>query len=164
MAKKHITQGDEQNTSCTENNTRLYNGFPAGELWNCLLQLCDSGCKLGKMENSDFHIWNDGKLIRIETDKIAYLEAARCYCEINMADGKKFVPSLPLSEVAAYLPQSRFVRVHRSFVVNRKMLNEINGNIIILPDKKQLPIGREYRKALMNSLTIINTKNKKYFP
>ncbi|MDR1671866.1 MAG: LytTR family transcriptional regulator [Bacteroidales bacterium] len=124
----------------------------------------ESGYTPAPVENSDFYVWNSGKLIRIETDKITYIEADRCYCEINMADGKKFVLSLPLSEVAAHLPESRFVRVHRSYVVNRKMIHEINGNTIVLPDKKQLPIGREYRKTLMNSLTIINTQNKKYFP
>jgi DNA-binding LytR/AlgR family response regulator len=147
-----------------ENNEQSHGGLPAGELLNFLLQLCGGRYKLVKTENSDLHIWDNGKLIRIETDKIAYLEAARCYCEINMTDGRKFVPTLPLSEVAAHLPESHFVRVHRSFVVNRDLLNEICGNMIILPNKKQLSIGREYRKTLLNSLTIINTKNKKYFP
>jgi DNA-binding LytR/AlgR family response regulator len=148
----------------TAENDAQFIGLPAGELLNYLLSLCGSDYKLVKIEKSDFHIWNDGKLIRIETDSIAYLEAARCYCDIYMIDGRKFVPSLPLSEVMPYLPEDRFIRVHRSYVINRKMINEIVGNTIILPDKKQLPIGREYRKTLMNSLTIINTKNKKYFP
>ncbi|MDR0427674.1 MAG: LytTR family transcriptional regulator [Dysgonamonadaceae bacterium] len=142
-----------------ENNERSH-----GELLNFLLQLRDSSCKSVNTENKTLYIWDNGKLIRIETDKIAYLEAARCYCEINMTDSRKFVPTLPLSKVAAYLPESHFARVHRSFVVNRDLLNEICGNMIILPNKKQLPIGREYRKTLLNSLTIINTKNKKYFP
>jgi DNA-binding LytR/AlgR family response regulator len=135
-----------------------------GDFLNFLLALGDGGYKLVKEEITDFHLWYDGKLIRIETDKIAYIEAARCYCEINMVDNKKYVPSLPLSEVEAYLPARCFVRVHRSFVISRSMLSEINGNTIILPDKKQLPIGREYRKALLNSLTIINTRSKKYLP
>lgn len=112
----------------------------------------------------DFYVWNNGKLIMVEVDKIMYLEACRCYCEIHIADGKKLVPSLPLSKVAEFLPEDRFIRVHRSFVVNRKALKEIYGNIINLPNGEQLPIGREYRKALLSGVHVINTQNKKYFP
>jgi DNA-binding LytR/AlgR family response regulator len=160
----------------TSARTVLRIELPADEIINCLLQaaankqteVCivdtreNSGLSTS-IENRNLYVWNDGKLTRVEMDKIAYIEAARCYCEINMTDGKKFVPSLPLSEVAAHLPESCFIRVHRSFVVNRKIIGEIRNNMIILPDKKQLPIGRKYRKILLNSLTIINTQNKKYF-
>jgi DNA-binding LytR/AlgR family response regulator len=120
--------------------------------------------KILKAEPSDLYIWDNGKLVMLEIDKITYLEACRCYCEIHMMDGKTLVPSMPLSKVAGFLPADRFIRVHRTFVVNRKSLKEIYGNTIHLPNGKQLPIGREYRKALLQSLTIINTQNKKYFP
>jgi DNA-binding LytR/AlgR family response regulator len=164
MAKKQIPERKKYDGNCNaENNPLPSNDLPTSELLKCLLQLFSGDYKLVKKECRDIHLWDSGKLIMIEAEKIAYIEAARCYCEINMMDGKKYVPSLPLSKVAAYLPQSSFVRVHRSFLANRKMLKEIDGNRIILPDKTELPIGREYRKALMNSLTIINTQNKKYF-
>jgi DNA-binding LytR/AlgR family response regulator len=124
----------------------------------------ESKSQLVERENKNFYLWDSGKLILVESDRIVYLEACRCYCEIHMADGKLHVPSLSLSKVAEYLSRDHFIRVHRTFVVNRKMLKEICGNMIFLPDGKQLPIGREYRKRLMQSLNIINTRNKKYFP
>jgi DNA-binding LytR/AlgR family response regulator len=71
---------------------------------------------------------------------------------------------MPLNEVEKHLSDDRFIRIHRSFSVNRRYLKEISGNIVLLPDGKRLPVGREHRKILMNNLNIINTQNKKYFP
>jgi hypothetical protein len=117
-----------------------------------------------KVMNEDFFLWDNNKLVRVDTKKILYVEADRCYCEIHLADGRKFVPSLSMGEVARHLSTDSFVRIHRSFIVNRKMMEEINGNRIFLQNGKELPIGRHFRKALLQSLNIINTQNKKYFP
>jgi DNA-binding LytR/AlgR family response regulator len=111
-----------------------------------------------------FYLWNNSRLFRVETESILYVKADRCYCEIHLTDGRKFVLSLPMSGVAALLPADRFICVHRSFVVNRKMIAVIEGNRIFLPDGEELPLGRQHHKSLMQSLKIINTQNKKYCP
>jgi DNA-binding LytR/AlgR family response regulator len=155
----------------------LYTGLRADEVISTLLRLSEEKHVAFRPEEyseytrepdgggyRNFFLWNNSKLVMVETDKVAYLEACRCYCEIHMSDGRLYVPSLSLSKVAESLPDDCFIRVHRSFMVNRRMMTEIYGNTICMSDGKQLPIGREFRKSLMQSLVIINTQNKKYAP
>jgi DNA-binding LytR/AlgR family response regulator len=143
------------------NNLLLINSEKKG--FAQLTTMNESGYRLVTVEENELYIWDNGKIKRIMIDEIVYLEACRCYCEIIMANDKKIVPSMSLHEVETFLPEDRFIRIHRTFTINRRYLKEISGNMVMMSDGKQLPIGRSYRKLFMNSLNIINTQNKKYF-
>ncbi|MDR2626469.1 MAG: LytTR family transcriptional regulator [Dysgonamonadaceae bacterium] len=161
---------------CRQQVMRIH-AIDKDEIINRLLQICtgegisvqltttrECGYKLSPIDNEDLYVWDNGKLVQIRMNEIVYLEASRCYCEIHTANGERTVTSMPLNEVEKHLPDDRFIRIHRSFTVNRRYVKEISGNLVLLPDGKKLSVGREHRKTLMDSLNIINTQNKKYFP
>jgi hypothetical protein len=125
----------------------------------------DCGFKLLPAKDCCFHVYENNHIRMIRFDEIVYLKADRCYCEIHKKDGKMIVMSKPMAEAEHHLPESRFIRIHKSYMLNREYLCDILYGKIILPDgKTELPIGRDYRKGVFRSLNIINSRNRKFFP
>lgn len=59
---------------------------------------------------------------------VLYLEAARNYCDIYLANGAMMNVTVPMNEVHEYFDPLLFKRVHRSFVVNLEHVNTYIGN------------------------------------
>lgn len=85
---------------------------------------------------------------------ICYLEAAGSYCNIYMSDNKMLTVSQPLGEICEFLCPNTFIRVHRSYVINRNYVDKYAGNIFIIHDKS-IPIGRAYRKEALSNFNIV---------
>jgi len=50
------------------------------------------------------------------------------------------------------LPQDRFIRIHRSFIVNVDKIHSVMGNMVEISEKgapKFIPVGKNYRDQLM---------------
>lgn len=59
---------------------------------------------------------------------VLYLEAARNYCDIYLANGAMMNVTVPMNEVHEYFDPLLSKRVHRSFVVNLEHVNTYIGN------------------------------------
>jgi DNA-binding LytR/AlgR family response regulator len=77
---------------------------------------------------------------------VLYLEAMKDYTRIVTRHAPYLVLNT-LSGMMAQLPAERFVRVHRSFIVNRDRIDAVQGTKLILGNH-QLPVGKIYRQAL----------------
>ena len=84
---------------------------------------------------------------KINYSDILYLEAMRDYVAIHTESGEKILTLNTLQNIAAMLPDSLFVRVHRSFIVHlgKVQVMERNG---ILFGKARIPVSSHYRKDL----------------
>jgi DNA-binding LytR/AlgR family response regulator len=84
---------------------------------------------------------------------ILWVEAFGDYVKINTAE-KVFTVYSTMKAVEEKLPAQTFLRVHRSFIVNTKKIDNIDqANLQI--DKKIIPIGNSYREPLMKSLNML---------
>jgi DNA-binding LytR/AlgR family response regulator len=84
---------------------------------------------------------------------ILWVEAFGDYVKIN-TEKKVFTVYSTMKAVEEKLPAQTFIRVHRSFIVNTKKIDNIDqGNLQI--DKKIIPIGNSYREPLMKSLNML---------
>ncbi|HWZ16077.1 MAG TPA: LytTR family DNA-binding domain-containing protein [Mucilaginibacter sp.] len=108
-----------------------------------------------------FYIKGDikGKMIRVITADIMYIEGALNYVIIHMADGKHEITYLTMGELQNQL-SGHFLRVHRSFIVNSDKIKTVGGNSIVLDDKTVLSIGTVYKNDVFDSLNrrLIKTK------
>jgi DNA-binding LytR/AlgR family response regulator len=103
-------------------------------------------------ENPDYiFIKQDSKLVRVNHDQIDYIRAERDFCSIYIGE-KRMLASLHMKLLEDLLPGT-FLRVHRSFIVNLKKVQAIKGNTIEL-GKEEVPIGANYRDALMIKLKL----------
>jgi DNA-binding LytR/AlgR family response regulator len=61
-----------------------------------------------------------------------------------------------LSSFEEQLPADSFIRIHKSFILNKKFIHYIEGNIIHLKNGKELPVGKNYRQLLLNGSLLIS--------
>lgn len=89
----------------------------------------------------------DGASVQvIPIDQIDYLEAQDDYVAIHVG-AKSWLKTRPLSEIEAELPPGRFVRIHRSFILNLDRLTRVElvareSRVAILKNGKELPVSR----------------------
>jgi two-component system LytT family response regulator len=90
-----------------------------------------------------------GELQRLNFEEIDYIEAMKNY--IAFASGtKKTLVYASMKEIEDHLPKSRFIRVHKSFIIPVKKITGIKGNTILLKDvTAEILIGDSYKAELM---------------
>lgn len=83
----------------------------------------------------------------IDTDAITYIEGLRDYIKIHTDDGEEPVMTLmSLKAMEDVLPETNFVRIHRSFIVNVNKIKLIERNRIVF-GKDRLPISDQYKES-----------------
>lgn len=102
-------------------------------------------------DNSKIFIKDDSKYYQIALDAILFIEGYGNYVKIHMKD-KMIVSHQTLTSFTNTLPESQFIRVHRSFIVSKDKIESIEGNRIRI-QKHEIPIGKMY-KLNINKLII----------
>lgn len=102
-----------------------------------------------------------GKVQQIYFAEILYIEGLKNYVIIYTASGGKFVTYLTMSEIASALPQNKFVRIHKSFIVNIDKIVSIDGNTINLVEQNQLPLGTSYKEHFMSVISGLIVKSQR---
>ncbi len=98
-------------------------------------------------QESEFIIIKQGyDKFKIPVRDIVYLEAMRDYTRITTAT-KQYLVLTTLNGILNKLPGDIFVRIHRSYVVNRKKVDAIQKNKITI-QSQVLPVGKLYKYAL----------------
>ncbi|WP_109301055.1 LytTR family DNA-binding domain-containing protein [Aquimarina sp. AU474] len=98
-------------------------------------------------------IKSDKKILKLNFDDIFYVEAYGNYIKIY-TDNMVLTPQT-LSDFLSKIPDS-FLRIHKSFVINFDHLKLIDGNQIILQNETKLPIGKSYRKDVLDKISNFN--------
>ena len=93
------------------------------------------------------------KWVKINVHNIRYAKADDSYTEIFTTD-EKFLISQSLKKVEIKLDPSDFRRTHRSYLVNLSMIEGIDEDSLIIGEDF-IPIGKTYRKEVLDSLTFL---------
>lgn len=108
----------------------------------------------GAVSSDDFVFFKaDYKIIKVEVSDIVYVEGMSEYLKIYVVGEQ--VPKVVLmsfSKLLEKLPATRFVRVHRSYVINLAKVSEVSSGMVLMSTGKRIPIGDSYRSTLMNML------------
>ncbi len=100
------------------------------------------------------------KLVQIELKKILYVEGLKDYVKIYVESEPHPILSLmSLKSLEEKLPSSRFVRVHRSFIVQLSQIKVIERNRIIF-GKQYIPISDSYKNTFFEYLNQRQPNNK----
>lgn len=102
-----------------------------------------------------FFVRIGNNLKRIDVNAIQYVEVEEKYCSIY-ADNRQFHVKIALKDFLKKLPETKFIRVHRSFVVNVDFISTIklNENMIFLGEHK-IPFSRTYKDQLFSGINLI---------
>ena len=102
--------------------------------------------KFGKTINK-----NSKKLVKVNFDDIIYIEGLKDYVIIRLLLGR-VITLQTMKSLEDRLPQQRFRRIHRSYIVALEKILAIEGNMVEVMEKdrpKLLPIGKNYRDDLL---------------
>lgn len=102
-----------------------------------------------KMKKSFLEIMSNRKITKIPYNDIIYIESLSDYIKVNTINGQ-IVSKEKISNLANRLPDI-FLRIHRSFIINKERIRNFSYDEILVDDV-QLTIGRSYRKAVKESL------------
>jgi DNA-binding LytR/AlgR family response regulator len=106
------------------------------------------------MEDRIF-IRENGQLVKIRFTEILFAEADRSYCKLYTQE-KIHVLSVPLRTLESQLPEDKFVRTHRSFVINLEKIDAISENYeFVTVNAKQIPISRRMKEQVVKRIKMI---------
>ncbi|WP_158847204.1 LytR/AlgR family response regulator transcription factor [Algibacter sp. L1A34] len=92
--------------------------------------------------------------IKINIDTIIYLQGLKDYIKIYTSNTQK--PVLTLSsfkDILDKLPASKFIRVHKSYVVSIEHIKAIQKSKILVGDIR-IPVGETYKETVMKRLGV----------
>lgn len=96
---------------------------------------------------------HNGKMIKLLLQDILYIEAERNYCNIVTVKAQYLVVCT-LKSIEKELPESHFIRVHRSYIVNIEKLDVLADTHLEI-SRKVIPVSRSYREVLVGRLHLI---------
>lgn len=105
--------------------------------------------KYAEKENHLF-VKSDSRLVRIPYQDLFFVEALADYVIFNTVKGK-FIVHHTMKGIEKKLPVSVFSRVHRSFIVNRNKINQIEDFNISIADK-MIPVGASYKEQFLDKI------------
>jgi len=95
---------------------------------------------------------SDYKIKRINFNDILYIEGLKDYVKVYIQNTPKPVLSLSsLKLLETKLPETRFMRVHRSFIVNLQKIDTIERSRIVF-GKTYIPVGDQYKEKFQEYL------------
>ncbi len=97
-----------------------------------------------------FFIKCNQKIEKIMIADVLYIEGMSNYIIIHTKQ-KKYVAYLTFKGIEEKLPQSMFIRIHKSFLVSIHAIQSIDGNEIKM-EKITLPISKNYKEEVMNKI------------
>lgn len=89
----------------------------------------------------------DYKMIRIDFNDIQWIEGLKDYIIIQTKD-QKIITLLSMNKMMEKLPDSKFLRVHRSFIVSLQKIDSIEKSRIRI-GPKEIPIGEVYKEQFL---------------
>lgn len=112
-----------------------------------------SSAKTTKDSENDFYVNIDRRLIKIDLPSIYLIEAKGDYINIKTED-KNYTVHSTLKKVEEKLPESLFLKVHRSYIINIKKIIDIEDNSVLIK-RDVVPVSRSKRPELMKRLDLL---------
>jgi len=105
------------------------------------------------LSNNEFlFLKSDYKIKRINFQNILYIEGLKEYVKVyTMLSDKPILSLSSLKILEIKLPADRFMRVHRSFIVNLEKIETIDRSRIVFGNK-YIPIGEQYKDKFQGFL------------
>jgi len=125
-----------------------------GQAMNKAREIIESNGEEVSWGEDEFIFIRDSTVIRrLKVEDILFAEAMGDYVKLYTPQ-KFYAIHTTLKAVEDRLPASRFLRVHRSFLVALNKIDTIQDGVLIIGDKP-VPVADAYRKALNSRMNIL---------
>ena len=107
--------------------------------------------------DEEIFIKKGSSLVKLKIKEIIYVEALENYITLNTAE-ERFTIHFTMKAIESQLPSNVFIRVHRSFIINKSMIQSIRENsldLVVGSTVKNIPVGKSYRDTLLNDINVM---------
>ncbi len=104
-------------------------------------------------KTNDVYVREDGRLIRISCDDILFFENVGDYVRVKTSKGQHIIHGT-LKSIDEKLNDARFLKIHRSFIINLDKIKDIEENSLVI-EKTVIPISRANKSELMGRLKVL---------
>lgn len=111
----------------------------------------------GALTSTTINLRADRRFVNIDSDSIIYIEGMKDYVRIH-TDSENIISRITIKSLLERLPADRFLRIHKSYVINIKRVKAFDISNIILhtvsPDGSpvELPVGASFRSDILETL------------
>ena len=105
---------------------------------------------LTTVDITDIFLKVDRRLVRLPLSDILYVEGFGDYLKVHTS-ARTYVTYMTMTKLESLLPASKFIRIHRSTIVNTHHIKYIEGNFVKL-NELELSIGQTYKDSLVKRL------------
>ena len=99
-------------------------------------------------DDTTLFLKTEHRVVRVDINDIRYIEGMSEYLRIHFeAPTRPLTVLLSMKKIEERLPSAQFMRIHRSYIINLKKIQEVNKNRVIMDKDTYLPIGDLYREA-----------------
>lgn len=92
----------------------------------------------------------DRRYVRLDPAQIRYVEGLKDYVIVHL-EGRRVVTRIKIKDLTDLLPAGMFLRVSRSYVVNRRFVEAFDNRDVVVAGT-EIAIGATYREAVLASL------------
>jgi DNA-binding LytR/AlgR family response regulator len=107
--------------------------------------------------DEEIFIKKGSSLVKLKLRDIIFIEALENYVTLTTSDDK-FTIHFTMKAIENQLPSGVFIRVHRSFIINKSMIQAIKENTLDLNvggSVKSIPVGKSFRDSLLNDINVM---------
>ncbi|MCP1382456.1 LytR/AlgR family response regulator transcription factor [Runella salmonicolor] len=102
-----------------------------------------------------------GGLVRtIDIQSIMYLQSEVNYTRFFAKDGKTYLEAKTLKHFDKVLEDTEFIRIHKSYLVNRNCIVSMTSDFVLLKNGVQLPVSRRKGRALKRNRNVVSLFSK----
>jgi two-component system, LytTR family, response regulator len=131
----------------------LVKPIPYNRFLKCIYKVTNTSMSfIEKKEEKSITLKIDGTIKTLLYDDINYFQALGNYVKV-VTHQKSHLTILTMQDLEKKLDQTAFIRVHKSFIVPRTVLNKHQDFLKIDMGDQIIPIGRSYKIAVQNFLT-----------
>jgi DNA-binding LytR/AlgR family response regulator len=102
-------------------------------------------------ENEHILVKSEHKVYRILWKDILYIQSMREYVAYYTTTEKRILSLGSLKGLEEELPDSQFMRVHKSYIISKNKVKALEGNMVHIGEEK-IPIGASYMEAVLSHL------------
>jgi DNA-binding LytR/AlgR family response regulator len=108
-------------------------------------------------DDEEIFIKKGSSLVKLKLREIIYIEALENYVTL-ITNNDKFTIHFTMKAIENQLPSGVFIRVHRSFIINKSMIQTINESSLdlnVAGTLKNIPVGKSFRDSLLNDINVM---------
>ena len=104
------------------------------------------------VDDQNLFVRQNGAMVKLDFQSVRYVQADDNYSVFH-TEKEKHVVSNTLKEIEERLVPAGFCRLHKTYLVNLSKIDRIEHSVVFVGEE-MIPIGKVYRKAFFERLTV----------